>query len=133
MQSAMIVLSFIVILLSWESACARPHALPCSIHPKKGTATADLPALTTISQAKAELIAVKSLKTAAAATVTEGELEIEHGCLVYSFDIRVAGIDGIEEIVVDAGTGKVLSRMHESTQQEAAENAKEQKSSEQHE
>jgi uncharacterized membrane protein YkoI len=57
--------------------------------------------------------------------VTEGELEIEHGCLVYSFDIRVSGRNGIEEVLVDAGTGKVLAHAYENAQQEAAEKANE--------
>jgi hypothetical protein len=43
---------------------------------------------------------------------------------VYSFDIAIPGKPGIEEIIVDAGTGKVLSHKHESAKQEAAEQAK---------
>ena len=58
---------------------------------------------------------------AATATVSESELEVEHGCLVYSFDIRVTGQKGVEEVLVDAGTGKVLTRGHETSSQEAKE------------
>jgi uncharacterized membrane protein YkoI len=58
------------------------------------------------------------------ATIKEAELEVEHGCLVYSFDIAVAGRSGIEEIQVDAGNGKVLSSEHESEASEAAEKSK---------
>ena len=58
--------------------------------------------------------------------VTEGELEIERGCLVYSFDIRVPGKSGIDEVMVDPGTGKVLSHTHETPRQEAAEQARDQ-------
>ena len=132
MQPATIVLSVVLILLSWESALAKPEALRCSVHPQKGTAHADLSGLATVGQADAERIAMKSLKTAAAATVTEGELEIEHGCLVYSFDIRVSGRNGIEEVLVDVGTGKVLSHTHESAKQEAVEKANEGKMRRQH-
>jgi len=57
--------------------------------------------------------------------ITEAELELERGCLVYSFDVHAAGHKGVTEIVVDAGTGKVLSRMDESKAQEAAEKAAE--------
>ena len=132
MQLATIVLSVVLILLSWESAVAKPEVLRCSVHPEKGTAHADLPGLTTVSQTDAERTAMKSLKTSAAATVTEGELEIEHGCLVYSFDIRVSGRNGIEEVLVDAGTGRVLSHAHESAKQEAAEKANEKRVRRQH-
>ena len=55
--------------------------------------------------------------------MSKGELEVEDGCLVYSFDIKVAGKSGAEEVMVDAGNGKVLSRKHESAMKEAAENA----------
>jgi uncharacterized membrane protein YkoI len=56
---------------------------------------------------------------------TERELEVEHGCLVYSFDIKVAGKDGTEEVLIDARTGQVLSHEHESTKQEEEEQTKE--------
>ena len=52
------------------------------------------------------------------------DLEIEQGCLVYSFDVRVASKPGIEKIVVDAGSGKILSHTHETRKQAAAEQAK---------
>lgn len=85
-----------------------------------------------MGQTDAERTAMKSLKTSATATVTEGELEIEHGCLVYSFDLRVSGRSGIEEVLVDAGTGKVLSHTYESAKQEAMEKANEKRMRRQH-
>jgi hypothetical protein len=42
-----------------------------------------------------------------------GELEVEDGCLVYSYDVKVPGKMGTEEVYVDAGTGKVLKSFHE--------------------
>jgi Peptidase propeptide and YPEB domain len=120
-----IVLSVVLTLLSWESALATSGVLRCSIHPKKGTAHADLPRLAAVSQTDAEQTVLKSLKKSAVATVTEGELEIEHGCLVYSFDIRVSDRNGVEEVLVDAGTGKILSHAYESAKQEAVEKANE--------
>jgi uncharacterized membrane protein YkoI len=53
--------------------------------------------------------------------IAEGELEEEDGKLVYSFDIRVAGRSGVEEIWVDAMTGQVISEEHETDAEEAAE------------
>ena len=48
-------------------------------------------------------------------------------CLL--FDIRVSGKKGVEEVRVDAGTGKILSHKHETQKQEAAEQAKDKASS----
>jgi uncharacterized membrane protein YkoI len=59
-------------------------------------------------------------------TVESGELEREHGRLVYSFDIRNAK-GTIDEVQVSAITGKVVRVEHENKQQEAAEKRKEAK------
>ena len=106
------------------SIAASAASLPCSIHPKKGTPASNLSALAKVSLADARQVALASIKAPPTSTVGEGELEIEHGCLVYSFDIRVPGKSGIEEVMVDPGNGKVLSQKHESARQEAAEQAK---------
>jgi uncharacterized membrane protein YkoI len=45
--------------------------------------------------------------------ITEAEFE-EDGRLLYSFDIRVEGRSGVEEVQVDARTGEVVSIEHES-------------------
>jgi hypothetical protein len=55
--------------------------------------------------------------------IKDGELETEHGQLIYSFDIAQAGKSGIEEIQISAITGKLVSRKHESPAKEAAEAA----------
>ena len=60
-----------------------------------------------------------------AAQVKSSELEMENGKLVYSFDIKEPGKDGIEEVQIDAQTGEVVSVKHESARQEAEEAAKE--------
>jgi uncharacterized membrane protein YkoI len=57
-------------------------------------------------------------------TVESGELEKEHGKLVYSFDIRNAK-GTITEVQVSAITGKIVRIEHESKKQEAAEKKKE--------
>lgn len=61
------------------------------------------------------------------ATVKSEELEKEHGKLVYSFDLAVHGKTGIDEVLVDAITGKVLSVVHETPKQEAREKELEKK------
>jgi Peptidase propeptide and YPEB domain len=97
---------------------------PCSIHPPKGASKADLTSLAKVTEADARKAALASLKDPSKGTIKESELESEHGCLVYSFDIAVAGTSGIQEIQVDAGNGKVLSSQHESPKAEAAEKAR---------
>jgi Peptidase propeptide and YPEB domain len=96
----------------------------CTIHPKKGASKAELKSLAKVSEEDARKTALASLKDPSKGTVKEAELESEHGCLVYSFDIQVAGANGIQEVQVDAGDGKVLSSEHESPKAEAAEKAK---------
>lgn len=100
--------------------------LNCSIHPPKGTPDSALPGLAKISESEAPKVALAKIK-APSKTNSEGELEIEQGCLVYSFDIKIPGKPGIEEVMVDAGTGKVLSHKHETQKQEQAEKNKEKK------
>jgi uncharacterized membrane protein YkoI len=73
-------------------------------------------------------------KTALAAVpggkVRSHELERENGKLIYSYDIKVSGKPGVEEVNVDAMTGAVVAHEHESPKAEANEKkaeAKEQK------
>ena len=67
------------------------------------------------TQADALAAALKSLNTTPdKATVKKSELEVEDGCLVYSFDIVVAGDSkGKHEIEVDAGNGRILKTDHD--------------------
>jgi uncharacterized membrane protein YkoI len=46
-------------------------------------------------------------------TITEAELEEEDGRLIYSFEIKVAGKAGEDEVEVDARTGEVVKQEHE--------------------
>ncbi|HEY0351917.1 MAG TPA: PepSY domain-containing protein [Gemmatimonadales bacterium] len=57
--------------------------------------------------------------------IQEGELEKEHGKLVYSFDVVVPNQKGVDEVQVDARSGKVVSVKHESPAAEAKEHASE--------
>lgn len=101
---------------------ASAAGLPCTIHPKKGMADADLASLAKVSRADAESTALKAVHMKSA-SVTSGELEAEGGCLIYSFDIQVPGKKSVVEVAVDAGTGKVLAKKHEGPKAQAAEKA----------
>jgi uncharacterized membrane protein YkoI len=64
-------------------------------------------------------------KTALAAVpggkVRSHELERENGKLIYSYDIKVAGKSGVEEVNVDAITGQIVAHEHEDAKAEAKE------------
>ncbi|HEX2780375.1 MAG TPA: PepSY domain-containing protein [Gemmatimonadaceae bacterium] len=55
------------------------------------------------------------------------ELEREGGKLIYSYDIKVPGHSGVEEVTVDAMTGAVVSTEHETPKTERKEAAQERK------
>ena len=106
-------------------AATESAAFPtCTIHPKKGATQEELAGMAKVTHADAQKTALATLKDPSKATVRSAELEAENGCLVYSFDIAVAGKTGVQEIQIDAGNGKILSSKHESAKGEAAEKAK---------
>jgi len=75
-------------------------------------------------------VSMKAARATALAKVPGGkvrsaELEREHGKLIYSFDIRVPGKPGIEEVHVSAINGKVLSMAHEGPKAERKESRQE--------
>ena len=75
-----------------------------------------------ITKADAEKIALKK----ANGTVEEGELEMENGKLVYSFDIRNKK-GTITEVQIDAKSGKIVSVEEENKKAEAKEKREERK------
>ncbi|GAC1648761.1 MAG: hypothetical protein NVS4B3_04810 [Gemmatimonadaceae bacterium] len=68
---------------------------------------------------------VTAMATVPGATIQSSELEREHGSLIYSFDMKVAGQAGIEEVNIDAVTGKVLKQEHEDPKAEKREKQQE--------
>jgi uncharacterized membrane protein YkoI len=57
--------------------------------------------------------------------IESAELEREGGKLVYSFDVKQPHKSGVEEVNVDATTGTVVKKEHESAKAEKAEMRKE--------
>ncbi len=78
-----------------------------------------------VSRAQAEQTALAQV---AGGKITEGELEKEHGKLIWSFDIATPGTKDITEIQVDAVTGQIVSREMETPAQQAKEAGEKQKS-----
>jgi uncharacterized membrane protein YkoI len=87
---------------AWE-AKKDEKKIVASIQPKEKVEPADLPALAKVSYADA----LKTAETAAAGTAIKGELEVEGGNLMYSFDV-VTAAKKVLEVEIDAGNGKVL-------------------------
>jgi len=82
---------------------------------------ANLQSQVKITRAEAEKIALAKEP----GTIKEGELEKEHGKLIYSFDILVGST--VHEVNVDAINGAVVEDSVESAVDEAKEKAQEQK------
>jgi uncharacterized membrane protein YkoI len=59
--------------------------------------------------------------------IESAEIEREGGKLIYSFDVKVPHKSGVEEVNVDANTGTVVKKEHESAKAEKAEMKKEAK------
>jgi hypothetical protein len=85
--------------------------------------TEDKPGLKARAKVSAEAATASAQAKVPKGTVVKAELEEEKGTLIYSFDIKTAGKSGIDEVAVDAMTGKVLSVEHESAKAEAKEAA----------
>lgn len=117
--------SFALAAALTASPLAAAPRMNCSIKPAKGTAKAELPRLAKVTQADAQKAALAAKGVPAGASVAEAELEVEHGCLVWSFDLKLPDKPGVQEVMIDAGDGKVLSSAYESPKKEASEKAKE--------
>ena len=89
-----------------KPAAQQPAAAPA---PKRNVPAA-LVAKAKVTEDSARAVALARVPNA---TVKEVELEEEHGSLVWSFDLAVPGKPGIQEVNVNALTGKIVSVEHE--------------------
>jgi hypothetical protein len=78
----------------------------------------------TITAEQARTTALARIK---GGVIKDEEIEQEDGKLVFSFDIKVADKSGIDEVLVDAKTGAIVSVEHETPKDEAREAAKDAK------
>lgn len=98
-------------------------ALAPAVHAQAGYKK-DIPA----ALAKKAKITEHEAAAAALARVPKGqidamELEEENGKFIYSYDVKTPGKTGIDEVHVDAMTGKVVSFVHETPAMEKKEAA----------
>ena len=115
-QSALL---FTALLVVAATALATPARHPARHAARK---TSALAAEAKVGRAAAQATALARVP---GGKLRSSELEREHGKLVYSFDIKVAGKPGIEEVIVDAINGGVISVEHEDAKAEKAEALKE--------
>ena len=112
-----------------KPASVKAHSKP-AVHKtlKKTETEADLAREAKISKESATAIALARIP---GATVQSAEIEREHGRLIWSFDLKRAGRAGIDEVNVNAITGKVVGKtqheMPKSEKKEAKQEAKEKK------
>ncbi|MCX5754944.1 MAG: PepSY domain-containing protein [Gemmatimonadetes bacterium] len=100
---------------------------PAAAASYKKEVPAKLAAKAKVAEAAAAAIALASVP---GGKIEGVELEEEDGAFIYSYDIKIAGKKGVEEVHVDAMTGKILKSVHEdptSAKEEAAEGKKEAK------
>lgn len=109
------------LLAATFAVSASAHQAACSIIPPAHASDAQLTALAKVTKDSAQATALRSIKQAGKPTIKSAELEAEHGCLIWSFDIGIAGSATTHEVAIDAGNGKVLSVTSETPAQEAAE------------
>lgn len=116
----------IALALCTLGAAAAPLAAQSTQQPH--TYKRDLPP----SLVKQATVSEADAAKAAEARVKHGriqavELENEGGKLIYSYELKVRGRSGVEEVNVDAMTGKVVNTEHENAKSEAKEAAQEKK------
>ena len=97
---------------AFAQAPAKPAAKP------KVESQSELAKQAKISLEAATAVAIKEVP---GGTVSSHELEREDGKLIYSFDIKLAGKSGIEEVAVDAMSGAMIGHAHESPADEKKE------------
>ena len=121
MKSSLLILSIAIAVVGLtNSRTAAAQAKPTA----KRETQATLKAEAKITEAEARKTALAEVPNG---KIQEHELEREKGMLVYSFDIKVAGKPGIEEVLVDAISGKVVAHEHETPAMEKKEAADEAK------
>jgi len=118
MQTRVILRTIAAAAVAFTLAAGTAHAQAVV----KTTGSAKLKAAAKISDDSARAVA---MATVPGGVIQSAELEREHGKLIYSFDMKVAGKSGIEEVNVDAINGKLVAHEHETPKAERKEAAME--------
>ena len=89
-----------------------------------GPSEAELIKEAKISKGQAEKIAIRKVPHG---VIKSGEIEREHGILIWSFDISKPRSSNITEVQIDAMTGKIVSTRVETQKDQAKEAAADKK------
>ena len=90
----------------------------CSMKGSRTAKKTDLMTQATVKEAAAKKAAQDSV---GGGSIVKGGIEVESGCLVYSYHVKDTAGKGQTEVFVDAGDGKILKKEHESAMRAAAE------------
>lgn len=93
--------------------CLLPHRGSAQVSATQATNSNIDPALAAQAKITLDSARVIALKKVLHGSVATEELERENGHLIYSFNVKVPGKSGIQEVNVNALTGKVLGVHHE--------------------
>jgi uncharacterized membrane protein YkoI len=121
----------VVMLLAGATACAKSGSEASREAPEQAAAPAgeavESPAAVKLTVEDSSLIArvgvtdeaarAAALERVPGGQVVAAELEEEGGLLIYSYDVKVEGREGVQEVHVDAATGKVVQVEHESSEE----------------
>ena len=109
--------AFIVATGASAGAQAMHKAAGTALH-KKVETQAQLQKEAKMTMADARAMAQQTVPTG---RIASGEIEREGGKLIYSFDMKIAGKSGIDEVNIDAMSGTLISNQHETPKDEKAE------------
>jgi uncharacterized membrane protein YkoI len=104
-------LTVVLTLTAGVAAAQQPMAQDTT---HKTTYTREVPdSLVALAKIKEDSARAVALHRVPGGTVQALELEREHGTLIWSFDIKVAGKPGITEVNVNAQDGSIVGVAHE--------------------
>lgn len=100
----------LILLVAPLASAQKPE---CSIRPARGTSQAELVSMARVTSQDAQARAIASVAPNKVVSVIESGVEVVNGCLAWPFDLRFANKGGVQEVMVDAGDGKILSSEYE--------------------
>ena len=105
MRRPIVAISFLFLAASLATA-QKPD---CSIRPPRGASHEDLSRMAKMTSKDAEARAVASVAPEKVTSIMSSGVEVVNGCLAWPFDLRFASKGGVQEVMVDAGDGRILS------------------------
>ena len=97
----------------FAAALANAQKPDCSLRPPRGASHEDLSRMAKVTSKDAEASAVASVAPEKVTSIMSSGVEVVNGCLAWPFDLRFANKGGVQEVMVDAGDGRILSSEYE--------------------